>query len=86
MIEEKCQQVQDIVIKTKSDIFSDYQKQKLEQMEQAQKLSKHEERLNATINDAKFWLTSYTQSFKEHDLFMAGLKEQLNGRMDNVLT
>jgi len=55
-------------------------------MEQAQKLSKHEERLNATINDAKFWLTSYTQSFKEHDLFMSGLKEQLNGRMDNVLT
>jgi hypothetical protein len=24
MIEEKCQRVQDIVLKTKSDIFSDY--------------------------------------------------------------
>jgi hypothetical protein len=34
----------------------------------------YESRLDKTMEDAKYWLTTYTNSFKEHDKDMKGLR------------
>jgi hypothetical protein len=37
------------------------------------------------VGDCKYWLDKYTESFKQHDKVMLGLKTEINGRLDNVL-
>ena len=50
-------------------------------MIQAEKLSNYEEKLNKTINDAKYWLKKYTDSYTEHDKNLAGIKTEISGKI-----
>ena len=44
----------------------------------------YESRLDKTMEDSKYWLEKYTDSFREHDKNMNGLRTELNGRFDNI--
>ena len=70
---------------TKSDMHKDLEAQNRETVNMAQKLVTHENRLEKTVGDCKYWLDKYTESFKQHDKVMLGLKTEINGRLDNVL-
>lgn len=50
-------------------------------MIQAEKLSNYEEKLNKTINDAKYWLKKYTDSYTETDKNLAGIKTEISGKI-----
>lgn len=41
--------------------------------------------MDKTIADCKYWLETYTESFKKHDLKMTSFHELANGRMDTML-
>jgi hypothetical protein len=76
--------VTDLTLKTKEDIFEGWNQQKRDNIQREQKLDRQESRLDETIRDAEFWLTNYSESFKKHDKNMNGLREEINGRMDNL--
>jgi len=44
----------------------------------------YESRLDKTIEDSKYWLATYTETFKEHDKDMKGLQTELCGRLESV--
>jgi hypothetical protein len=67
MIEEKTQQIQNITLNTKKDIFDAWTKQKLETLQQSEKLAGYEDRLEQTVDDAKYWLKTYNKTYAEHD-------------------
>ena len=45
----------------------------------------YEARLDKTIEDAKYWLETYTAAFKAHDKDMQGLRTELSGRLGTVI-
>jgi chromosome segregation ATPase len=85
MIEKQCEYVQDIALNTKQDITKTLSDKKEEDLELMQKLQRYEGKLDATIQDTKFWLTKYTDTFAKHDKEMLSIKEELNGRLNTTL-
>lgn len=45
----------------------------------------YEQRLNSTVQDAKYWLDKYTDQYKSHDKKMAGMRVEMTGKMENIL-
>jgi hypothetical protein len=49
------------------------------------KIEMHTNRLDQTINDSKFWLETYTKSFKDNAQQIAEYRLDLEGRIDALM-
>jgi hypothetical protein len=76
--------IQEMSIRTKMDVLQEFGKAQAGIREQHGKLAVHENRMDKTIADSKYWLEKYTNGFKEHDMKMTELSTLLNGRVDNI--
>ncbi len=72
-------------IGTKEEIFKAWEKTQLEGLEQQYKLQTYEAKLDKTVQDATYWLDTYTKAFAVHDKNLNGIQETINGRLDVVL-
>jgi hypothetical protein len=84
-IEATCEAVKQIALDTKSEIYAQLAKENKDKLTDKEELRKYENKLNDTIGDAQYWLKTYTDSFKEHDKRMVGLRMELTGRLDTAL-
>jgi len=66
------------------DVFQEFSKAKAGINEQHQKLATHENRMDKTIADSKYWLETYTEGYKKHDLKMVEIVELVKGRIQNM--
>jgi hypothetical protein len=73
-VERQSQLVQKITLDTKKEIFDAWTKQKMETIAVQNNLMGYESRLDKTMEDSKYWLTTYTEAFKVHDRDMKGLR------------
>ena len=64
---EDLKQVQDVMLKTKTDIFQRVTDVKNEMARNQTRHDNLEQRMETTIADAKFWLEKYTKGYKEND-------------------
>ena len=85
MIEAQCDRVQKVTLDTKKEIYDAATKQKMETLTVQNSLTGYEARLDKTIEDAKYWLETYTAAFKAHDKDMQGLRTELSGRLGTVI-
>ena len=65
MIEDKCQQVQNVALNTKNDIFETWNKQKLETLATEEKLARHEARLEKTVGEASVKMDAYSKTYND---------------------
>lgn len=64
---EDLKQVQDVMLRTKTEMGQQVAEAKAEMQRQQQRHENLETRMDKTIQDCKYWLDKYTKAYKEND-------------------
>ena len=81
---EDLKQVQDVMLRTKTELQQMTADVKIDMQKQMQKIDAQEARMDQVLNDSKYWLDRYTKAYRENDQMIARLQSEFNGRLETV--
>ena len=81
---EDLKQVQDVMLRTKTDIAQQVSDLRAEMSRQSTRNENLEGNMDRTIADAKFWMEKYTKAYKENDAKIGELQGEFNGRIETI--
>ena len=81
---EDLKQVQDVMLRTKTEMGQQVAEAKAEMQRQQQRHESLENRMDKTIQDCKYWLDKYTKAYKENDAKIGELQGEFNGRIETI--
>ena len=64
---EDLRQVQDVMLRTKTDVSQQVADARSEMVKQTTRHENLEVRMDQVISDSKFWMEKYTKAYKEND-------------------
>ena len=82
---EDLKQVQDVMLRTKTDISNQVSGVREEIAKQNHSNNSLEQRMEQVVADAKFWLEKYSKAYKENDAKIGEMQGEFNGRLDTIL-
>lgn len=83
-IKDEIKQVQDVMLRTKTDLAQQVQDCKMD-MAKYEDLHKTSERhMDQVLTDAKYAMDNFSKSFKNNDSKIAEMKAEFNGRVETI--
>ena len=81
---EDLKQVQDVMLRTKTDISQQVADCRAEMARQTLRHDNLESRMDHVISDSKFWLDKYTKAYKDNDAKLGEVQGEFNGRIETI--
>ena len=82
---EDLKQVQDVMLRTKTEIGQQVADVRSEMTKQTTRHENLEARMDQVISDSKFWMEKYTKAYKENDAKIGEMQGEFNGRIETIL-
>jgi len=73
-----------MMLRIKEDINHQFTSQKAEFYRHTNRLGEHHQRLDQTIEDAKYWVEKFTEQYKNYQTDVAVLKTETSTRLNNA--
>lgn len=82
MVKEDIRQVQDVMLRTKTDLTAQTAEIRSEMAKQTSTHTDVENRMEKQIADCLFWTEKYTVAYKDNDAKSAVMEQDINGKIE----